>query len=146
MIQATRIASPVQIVPATDANMYTVATDNVWEELLTMPEYIEKFTVVNRLIDLENEFQQYKPFHGFEHAMYRKICEAEIAIGKTPAAEVALVRHGRWIDKPTGRYGQWQAWCSECNERCGCGGTIESQHKRFCPNCGAKMDLEAPDV
>ena len=52
-----------------------------------MAEYIEKWSVVNRLIDIENEFQQYKPFHGFEHAMYRKICEAEIAIGKTQAAE-----------------------------------------------------------
>lgn len=52
------------------------------------------------------------------------------------------VRHGRWIDKPTGRYRQWQAWCSACDEKCGCGGTIESQHKMFCPNCGAKMDLE----
>ena len=48
-----------------------------------MGEYIEKWSIVNRLIDIENEFQQYKPFHGFEHAMYRKICEAEIAIGKT---------------------------------------------------------------
>ena len=62
-----------------------------------MAEYIEKYAVVNRLVDLENEFQQYKPFHGFEHAMYRKICEAEIAIGKTPAADVANVRHGRWV-------------------------------------------------
>ena len=56
-----------------------------------MAEYIEKWSVVNRLIDIENEFQQYKPFHGFEHAMYRKICEAEIAIGKTQAADVAPV-------------------------------------------------------
>ena len=56
-----------------------------------MAEYIEKWSVVNRLIDLENEFQQYKPFHGFEHAMYRKIREVEIAIGKTPSADVAPV-------------------------------------------------------
>ena len=56
-----------------------------------MAEYIEKWSIVNRLIDIENEFQQYKPFHGFEHAMYRKICEAEIAIGKTQAADVAPV-------------------------------------------------------
>ena len=63
-----------------------------------MAEYIEKWSVVNRLIDLENEFQQYKPFHGFEHAMYRKICEAEIAIGKThtvnavPVSELKKLR------------------------------------------------------
>ena len=57
-----------------------------------MAEYIEKWSVVNRLIDIENEFQQYKPFHGFEHAMYRKICEAEIAIGKTQADVIALAQ------------------------------------------------------
>ena len=56
-----------------------------------MAEYIERWSVVNRVIDIENECQQYKPFHGFEHAMYRKICEAEIAIGKTQAADVAPV-------------------------------------------------------
>ena len=56
-----------------------------------MAEYIEKWSVVNRLIDIENEFQQYKPFHGFEHAMYRKICEAEIAIGKTQAVNAVPI-------------------------------------------------------
>ena len=56
-----------------------------------MAEYIEKWSVVNRLIDIENQFQQYKPFHGFEHAMYRKICETEIAIGKTQAVDAVPV-------------------------------------------------------
>ena len=93
-----------------------------------MTEYIEKWPVVNRLIDLENEFQQYKPFHGFEHAMYRKICEVEIAIGKTPDADVAPVRHGRWK-----RYGKNLGECSECGE-------IVSVRNNYCPNCGAKMD------
>ena len=56
-----------------------------------MAEYIEKRKVVNLLIELEKEFQQFKPFKGFEHAMYRKLCEAEIAIGELPAADVAPV-------------------------------------------------------
>lgn len=56
-----------------------------------MDEYIEKRKVVNMLTELENEFQQFKPFKGFEHAMYRKLCETEIAIGKLPAADVAPV-------------------------------------------------------
>ena len=51
-----------------------------------MDEYIEKRKVVNLLIELENEFQQFKPFKGFEHAMYRKLCETKIAIEKLPAA------------------------------------------------------------
>ena len=110
-----------------------------------MPEYIEKWSVVNRLIDLENEFQQYKPFHGFEHAMYRKICEAEIAIGKTPSADVTPVRHGRW---ETMHYvggildGTNFDKCSVCGYK-----RIFEDEKlktafKYCPNCGAKMDGE----
>ena len=57
-----------------------------------------------------------------------------------PTVDAAAVRHGLWIDRPTGRCGQWQAWCSVCNKKCGCGGTLETQHKIFCPNCGVKMD------
>ena len=38
-----------------------------------------------RICELEEEFQQFKPFKGFEHAMYRKLCETKIAIEKLPA-------------------------------------------------------------
>ena len=76
-----------------------------------MAEYIEKWPVVNRLIDIENEFQQYKPFHGFEHAMYRKICEAEIAIGKTQAADVAPVVRCKYCAVPHNKY----TGCPELN-------------------------------
>ena len=69
-----------------------------------MDEYIEKRKVVNLLIELENEFQQFKPFKGFERAMYRKLCEAEIAIGKLPAADVVQVLRCKdcvhWDDDP----------------------------------------------
>ena len=105
-----------------------------------MTEYIEKWPVVNRLIDLENEFQQYKPFHGFEHAMYRKICEVEIAIGKTPDADVAPVRHGRWIKESDGG-----TRCSVCNKRVrnvtgGWYEPVDLSDMLYCPKCGAKMD------
>lgn len=56
-----------------------------------MVEYVEKHKIINLLTALENEFQQFKPFKGFEHAMYRKLCETEIAIGKLPAADVVPV-------------------------------------------------------
>ena len=56
-----------------------------------MAEYIEKQKAVDLLIELENEFQQLKPFNGFEHAMYRKLCEAKIAIEKLPTAGVVPV-------------------------------------------------------
>ena len=100
-----------------------------------MTDYIEKWSVVNRLIDIENEFQQYKPFHGFERAMYRKICEAEIAIGKTQAADVAPVRHGQW---EIGDYYDIGDVCSECLWD----SEMVQPPYRYCPNCGAKMGEE----
>ena len=73
-----------------------------------MAEYIEKHKAVNLLTYLENEFQQFKPFKGFEHAMYRKLCETEIAIGKLPAADVVPVvrcKDCKWFADNNG--GQW---------------------------------------
>lgn len=106
-----------------------------------MAEYIEKHKAVNLLTSLENEFQQFKPFKGFEHAMYRKLCETEIAIGKLPAADVVPVVHGRWDD--SGRYtfpsGNAAVRCTNC----GCALTESEYHLNnwnYCPVCGAKMD------
>lgn len=106
-----------------------------------MDEYIEKRKVVNLLIELENEFQQFKPFKGFEHAMYRKLCEAEIAIGKLPAADVAPVVHGRWIHS---RYEDCSEQfelvkCSQCNHEA-YAMALYVHGGNYYPNCGAKMD------
>ena len=105
-----------------------------------MTEYIEKWPVVNRLIDLENEFQQYKPFQGFEHAMYRKVCEVEIAIGKTPDADVAPVRHGRWEEASDGD----GIVCPFCRTDF-CTIIYDTEYFNYCPNCGAKMDEPAEE-
>lgn len=59
------------------------------------------------------------------------------AIERILAADVAPVRHGRWIDK--GEY----AVCTECGGRSGTQyDGVEPIHlmTQFCPNCGAKMD------
>ena len=48
------------------------------------------------------------------------------------ASDVAPVRHGRWIilDEVENKFE-----CSECHGK-------ERMKRDFCPNCGAKMDLE----
>lgn len=106
-----------------------------------MAEYIEKHKAVNLLTSLENEFQQFKPFKGFENAMYRKLCETEIAIGQLPAADVAPVVHGRWDD--SGRYTFPSGAAAVRCTNCGCALT-ESEYRlnnwNYCPVCGAKMD------
>ena len=105
-----------------------------------MVKYIDKFAVSEMLDRLEDEIKQYEPFTPRERAIYCRVHETGIMIAVMRSEDVAPVRHGRWIDKPTGRCGQWQAWCSACDKKCGCGGTLETQHKIFCPNCGAMMD------
>ena len=49
-----------------------------------MAELINKWDVVNKLIRLENNYQFYKEQWDAD-VLYRRICELEIGIGKTPA-------------------------------------------------------------
>ena len=72
-----------------------------------------------------------------ENALY-KANDIYSAIDSAPAADVAPVRHGRWIDaypdiepNPMFMYGI----CSECGFEQGI-----SKYLNYCPNCGAKMD------
>ena len=60
------------------------------------------------------------------------------SISDMPTADVAPVRHGRWIDaypdietNPMFMYGI----CSECGFEQGL-----SKYLKYCPDCGAKMD------
>ena len=55
-------------------------------------------------------------------------------------ADIEEVRHGYWIDKPTGRYCHNGSYCSVCEEKSGIGGIESNRHKPYCPNCGTKMD------
>ena len=61
------------------------------------------------------------------------VCHAE-DIETAPAADVAPVRHGRWI-KEIWLSGTHKLICREC-------GKWGSKRSNYCPNCGAKMDLE----
>ena len=66
-----------------------------------------------------------------------EICTQEI--NSIPAADVALVVHGRWItnsDRPD------TLICSNCN--CGYDMWKHDPHN-YCPNCGAKQDGGADD-
>lgn len=62
---------------------------------------------------------------------------AKIAILDMPAADVAPVVHGRWVDN--GIPGSMLSGCSVCGFSCG------AFSFSYCPHCGAKMDKEAAD-
>lgn len=53
-------------------------------------------------------------------------------IAHEPAADVAPVRHGRWEPPAVGKYG---VLCSVCRSQ------VDNPFV-YCPNCGAKMNLE----
>lgn len=53
-----------------------------------------------------------------------------------PAADVAPVVHGRWIDNGANGY-KWAFICSRCGYVDG--HPFDDRHN-FCPSCGARMD------
>lgn len=68
-------------------------------------------------------------------------------IDEAPAVDAVFVVHGRWElhgddDSLSGSY-----FCSECGY-CMCEEEYLDQFSsfRYCPNCGATMDLEVKDV
>ena len=87
-----------------------------------MTEYIEREKVLSKAAPVEGCFSNM--ISAYDVIML-------------PAADVAPVRHGRWIDK--GEY----AVCTECGGRSGTqydGVEPIPLMTQFCPNCGAKMD------
>lgn len=98
-----------------------------------MAEYIEREALVRQIICNMAEFVG-APDEVQRHDEY---CNYAInIIEDAPAVNVAPVRHGRWLthsDRPDSLI------CSVCE--CGFDMWKHDKHN-FCPNCGAKMDLE----
>ena len=57
-------------------------------------------------------------------------------LNQFPAADVATVRHGRWIEHKHFHYDHYIDSTYECSE-CKVEEPLTSD---YCPNCGAKMD------
>ena len=98
-----------------------------------MAEYIEREAVIHRI-------RKVATMIGFENPAVA-IDSAITVIERAPTADVAPVVHGRWVDRIVDENEVIQPWmkryyCSECLE---CG---NQSWFKFCPNCGAKMDLE----
>lgn len=59
--------------------------------------------------------------------------DIEIVFGMLSPVDVAPVRHGRWIKEYRAK-GQVANMCTEC-------GVETGRVSKYCPNCGAKMDI-----
>ena len=96
-----------------------------------MAEYIERealeIALNHRLTFLMAENGEYDHYtSGFDEAVTR--------VEDFPAADVAPVRHGRWIEKEKYTFGIMYD-CSLCENR-----ILDNGHPwNYCPNCGAKM-------
>lgn len=112
-----------------------------------MAEYIDRGALIEwlkriRLIDLSDGRGLCRVI--FEDDFKRAIKEMPKGI----IADVTPVRHGRWIERKRWAYGKWSKWieCSECNYADYNADMYEDMPFTFpgnyCPNCGAKMDLE----
>lgn len=130
MTQAIRSSSAVQIVHATNANIYTAAKDSVGKKVLTMTEYIERKRAI---VEACNSLGLYQS----EELCPSEYVKLEDALNNIPAADVAPVRHGRWVSAPH----KLARVCSVCNrDEPYKFADIDADVYDYCPNCGAKMD------
>lgn len=96
------------------------------KKVLTMTEYIER----EDLLELYRMDDPVLNENG--HVPLSVIRQNIIDI---PAADVAPVRHGRWIEQEKYTFGVMYD-CSICGNR-----ILDNGHSwNYCPNCGAKMD------
>ena len=111
------------------------------KKVMTMAEYIER----DALRDAVESIDWYSVYKGkltagapsSANALY-KASSIYAVIDNAPSADVAPVRHGRWVDaypdiepNPMFMYGI----CSECGFEQGI-----SKYLNYCPNCGCRMD------
>lgn len=98
-----------------------------------MAEYIEKATLLNRVIipSICSCVQ------GPTAERLKKFCID--TVNNVSAADVAPVVHGRWV------YHNFDTICSECRKSAIFDEWEQQAETEFCPHCGAKMYEEEHD-
>ena len=98
-----------------------------------MPEYIEREALMRRIKEIHcAECDSY-------HGVRCRACWVDDTldyIDSEPAADVATVRHGRWIEGvviQTDIATLYDYTCPLC-------GIVSDRNSNYCPNCGARMD------
>ena len=96
-------------------------------------EYIEREAVINALNDIGGYNGSSEVWSdGWNEA----INEAINVIKNIPAADVAPVRHGRWVKEKRDVLIHWH--CSACRECY----FLDVPNAKYCPHCGCKMDMD----
>ena len=92
-----------------------------------MAEYIELEAAFNAITDLAGK--------ASTRSAYEAIWKSARALKKIPAADAALVVHGRWA-----HLGGDEWCCSACGFVITTEGSWDKPTKKYCEDCGAKMD------
>lgn len=106
-----------------------------------MDEYINR----KQAVDIAESYGLKKGSAAGRHSRIEdRIAEA---ISIMPESNVNIVRHGRWIRKVINGHEELPSY--PCCSACGC---VSAAYRRdlewlkcrwkYCPNCGARMDLE----
>lgn len=91
-----------------------------------MSEYIDRESLIN---------------HLNQSAAKHYSRAVECVIEQEPAADVALVRRGRWLDVDCFDIGFWQcSYCGFLSEA-----IAAPKLYKYCPNCGAKLEVPNDD-
>ena len=100
---------------------------------------------MSKYIDLDDtihifaeEYDKHDPHYTSGEYIRKGLFLAKELIRLMPAADVAEVVHGKWLEN------DGRCYCNRCFEF-SCTvmddtGTIYNDLTKFCPNCGAKMD------
>ena len=104
-------------------------------------EYIEREALKQ---DLKESYDRLREiYYGLTYDEDKQICagqlttftDAILRVKEAPTADVAEVRHGRWMDNED------YMFCSCCGMQWNyCDNDTQDFH--YCPNCGSRMDGE----
>ena len=99
-----------------------------------MAEYIEREAISE---EIRKYYYKNPPNSSYGEGFDRGLDKAQRAILDAPAADVAPVRHGRWVSVPH----KLARVCSVCNrDEPYKFADIDADVYDYCPSCGAKMD------
>ena len=98
-----------------------------------MAEYIERDSAM-LLPELPKEYRHYQT-DNLDDAYEQGWDDALCCLEHIPAADVAPVVHGRWVEQEKYTFGTMYD-CSICGDR-----ILDNGHSwNYCPNCGCRMD------
>lgn len=108
-----------------------------------MAEYKDVELLKKQIADFKRAVNSVKPMNSDYLTGYiSALSVVEGAIADQPTADVAPVRHGRWISLDD--YFE-DAQCSECGDALvigDCSFNDFCECYKYCPNCGGKMDKQ----